>query len=148
MIATLTPEGRVTAALRSPRRLLVLYDAECSLCVRCRQWVEHEPAHVEVTFCDAGSGPAMEAFAPLRPWLRRELIVIGDRGEAWIGPAAFLICLWATKRYRTWSYRLSGPAFAPLAERFFHLVSSQRKTIGRALGTPAPCDDGRCRHGQ
>ena len=49
------------------------------------------------------------------PWLGDELIVVGDGGEVWVGPAAFLTCLWALVEWRAWSYRLAGPAFAPLA---------------------------------
>ena len=46
VIATsFSPEGRVAAALRSPTRLLVLYDADCALCIRCRHWLE-DPADV------------------------------------------------------------------------------------------------------
>ena len=144
MIDTLSPEGRVTAALRSPRRLLVLYDAECALCRRCRSWLEQQETYVELRFLAAGSGEATERLPSLRPWLGEELVVVSERGEAWIGPAAFLVCLWATRDYREWSYRLSGRSLAPLAERFFDLVSSRRRDIARTL--EPPCADRRCRH--
>jgi predicted DCC family thiol-disulfide oxidoreductase YuxK len=145
VIATsFSPEGRVAAALRSPTRLLVLYDANCAFCVRCRHWLETQPTYVDVRFLAAASPEAQDDLVVLRPWLGAELVVVSERGEAWLGAAGFLICLWATTEYREWSYRLSGPALAPLAERFFHLVSSRRSTINRFLGPE--CPDGQCRH--
>lgn len=145
MIASLTAEGQVVSALHSPTRLVVLYDAGCPLCVRCRHWLERQPAYVELIFWAAGSRAAQERFGPHLPWIGVELVVVSERGEAWVGAAAFLMCLWATREYREWSHLLSGPALAPLAERFFHVVSSRRRSIGRVLG-PAPCPSGRCRH--
>jgi hypothetical protein len=73
-------------------------------------------------------------------------VVASDDCDVWIGPAAFLVCLWALRDYREWSYRLSGPELAPLAERFFHALSSQRKRIAAFVGPPR-CDDhdGACR---
>ena len=147
MIASYSPEARVAAAMRSPSRLVVLYDAACPLCSRCRHWLEAQPAHVDLSFLAAGSLEAEAWLAEEVPWLGKELVVVSDRGEVWIGPAAFLMAMWATVRYREWAYRLSGPGFAPFAERFFHSLSNRRSSIARLLGPPpAECADGRCRH--
>lgn len=145
MIADHSPAGRVIAATRSPARLTVVYDAECALCVRCRHWLEHQPTHLPVDFMAAASDEARERYGEHLPWIGFELVVVSDRGEAWIGPAAFLMCLWATEEYRDWSFRLSGPFWAPLAESFFHQISTRRKDLARFV-RPARCDDGRCRH--
>lgn len=139
-----TPEGRVAAALRSPSAVTVLYDADCALCIRCRHWLESQATYVDIRFLAAGSAEADERLESLRPWLGRELVVVSERGEVWIGAAAFLVCLWATREYRAWSYRLSGPAFAPLAERFLHSVSSRRRSLSRFVRQD--CADGQCRH--
>ncbi|HEV8324435.1 MAG TPA: hypothetical protein VG389_22645 [Myxococcota bacterium] len=32
------------------KRLTVLYDARCALCVRCRRWMEEQPAYVTLAF--------------------------------------------------------------------------------------------------
>ena len=56
-------------------------------------------------------------------------MVVSDEGFVWIGPAAFLTALWALCEWREWSYRLSGPTFAPLAERFFKMISKRRKRL-------------------
>jgi predicted DCC family thiol-disulfide oxidoreductase YuxK len=144
----------VTAALRSPGSLTVFYDVMCPVCVRCRGWLEGQAAFVPIGFVSSqdaaeavARGETDSTLAACAPWLGEELVVLGDGGEAWVGPAAFLTCLWATRDYREWSYRLSGPTLAPLAERFFHLISSRRRSIGRVLlGSVEECADGTCRH--
>jgi predicted DCC family thiol-disulfide oxidoreductase YuxK len=132
-------------AAHLPQRLTVLYDEHCELCRRCRHWLEGQRTFVPLDFLASGS-PAARARYGNVPWLGAELVVVDDeRGDVWAGPAAFLMCLWATRAYRLWSYRLSGKTFAPLAERFFHLVSDNRGRLGRIVGSP-DCADGRCRH--
>ncbi len=130
--------------MRSPAALTVFYDEECELCRRCRAWLEVQPTWVPMRFVEADAEQAHRLLGQV-PWLGTELVVIADDGATWIGPAAFLTCLWATKRYRGWSHRLSGPAFAPLAERFFTAVSSNRGRIG-AFVAGDECVDGTCRH--
>jgi predicted DCC family thiol-disulfide oxidoreductase YuxK len=118
--------------------LTVLYDENCVLCRRARDWLLTQPCYEPVELVAAGSPAAKKRFGSV-PWLGSELVVANDQGQVWIGPAAFLTCLWATRRYRAWSYRLSGPTLAPLAERFFHLVSKQRRRYGRYVGKAADC---------
>jgi hypothetical protein len=64
---------------------------------------------------------------------------VSDEGDVWVGPAAFLVAMWALADYREWSYRLSGPELAPLAERFFVAISSQRRRIASLFKKPR-CD--------
>lgn len=127
-----------------PTGLTVYDDAGCELCRRCRSWLEGERTWVPVRFVSADAADAQRHRAEL-PWLGTELVVVADDGATWIGPAAFLTCLWATVRYRPWSQRLSGRPLTPLAERFFLTVSANRGRLAAALG-PTGCDDGTCRH--
>ena len=122
----------------------MVYDEQCVLCRRCRRWLELQRTHLPIEFLAAGSPAARNLYGAL-PWLGEDLVVVSDAGEAWVGPAAFLMCLWATVEYRSWSYRLSGRTLSPLAERFFHLVSKQRGFIGRNIND-VDCDDGTCKH--
>jgi predicted DCC family thiol-disulfide oxidoreductase YuxK len=121
--------------------LTVVYDETCALCHRCRHWLEMQPTLVELEFVAAGSEEARRRYGGL-PWLGAELVVASAAGEVWVGPAAFLMALWATEEFRPWSYRLSGRHFAPLAEWFFRTVSSKRRYLG-FLGRDE-CPDGKC----
>lgn len=120
------------------RRLTVLYDERCAFCLRCRDWLLGQPCLVEVQLLPAGAPAVRERYGAL-PVLGDELVVFDDRGRGWVGGAAFLMCLWATARYRSWSYRLARPRFAPHAERFFRFVSSRRDRWNRWLDPDADC---------
>lgn len=118
-------------------RLTVLFDERCALCRRARDWLLTQPCFVEVELLPAGSAIARDRYASM-PWLGRELVVVDQSGRAWVGPAAFLTCLWATVRYRSWAYRLASPTLAPLAERFFMFVTKRRDRWSGWLGREDP----------
>jgi len=130
------------AATRTPRALTVLYDPTCALCQRSRAWMLGQPAYVALRFVACTGAEARARFGDI-PWLGDELVVVADTGDVWAGPAAFITCLWALVEWREWSYRLSGTAFAPLAERFFRFLSSRRRSI--AAFFEHDCADGTCR---
>lgn len=111
--------------------MTVLYDESCALCRRCRDWLLTQPCLVPVQLVPAGLPPVRRAYAEAEQWLGKELVVVDQAGRAWVGPAAFVICLWATAKYRAISYTLGRPRFAPLAERFFMFVSKRRDRFGR-----------------
>ena len=124
--------------------LTVLYDETCPLCVRCRDWMLSQPSYVPLELMPSHSEHARRRYGKV-PWLGAELCVVSDVGEVWVGAAAFLMCLWALCEWRPWSYRLSGPSLAPLAERFFHGLSQNRKSIAAWLGPEHVCEGGTCR---
>lgn len=126
----------------SPAKLLVLYDDECAFCHRCASWLQAEPRYVELDFLAAGSAAARELFGTL-PWLGEELVVVDEDGHAWIGPAAFIVCLWTTVRWREWSYRLRGPTLSAAAGRFFGMVSARRAMLA-AMTKRTTCGPGGC----
>jgi len=124
-------------------KLTVLYDDSCALCVRCRDWLLTQGAYVELELLPCHSPTAQRRYGSV-PWLGDELVVVSDEGDVWVGAAAFLMCLWALVDFRPWSFRLSGPTFAPLAERFFHAVSGQRRFLASWL-SPDDCPGGSCK---
>jgi predicted DCC family thiol-disulfide oxidoreductase YuxK len=113
------------ASRASPTTRTVLFDERCALCRRCRDWLLTQPCHCPVILMPSGSEEARRRFGAV-PWLGQELVAVDDQGRVWVGPAAFLTCLWATVRFRSWAYRLAGPHLAPLAEAFFRIVSKRR----------------------
>ena len=110
----------------SPKSLTILYDESCGLCRRARDWLLTQPCRLPVELLPAGAPAVRSRFASVAPWMGRELVVVDERGRAWIGPSAFLMCLWATARYRATSHNLARPSRAPHAERFFRFVSDKR----------------------
>jgi len=122
--------------------LTILYDADCVLCRNCRAFMEQQPAHVTIEWVPCASREALEHYGSI-PWLGAELVVVADDGRVWVGAAAFLMCLWALREWREWSYRLATPALAPFAERLFRGLSAKRHRIG-AWFSHSPCTDGSC----
>lgn len=125
-----------------PQRYTVVYDDQCELCRRCRHWLATQPTLVELRFLSTSEAAAEQRYGHL-PFYRVELMVISDEGHAWIGPEAFIMCLWATRRWRGLSYKISGPTFGSLAERFFHALSSKRSVVSGMLA-PHRCETGTC----
>ncbi|GAC1581510.1 MAG: hypothetical protein NVS3B20_26740 [Polyangiales bacterium] len=100
------------------KRLTVVYDRECPICVRCRDWLIVQASYVELEFIASGSATAKWRYGSV-PWVGEELVVVSDEGDVWAGASAFLVALWALRDFREWSYRLSGPALAPSPSDFF-----------------------------
>jgi len=101
------------------KRLYVFYDGECGLCRRCREWLDSQPAWVELLFHPFPSAEARR-LCPDLPRFQpdRQLIVLSDEGAVYAGEDAWLICLYALRDYRAWSEKLATPALRPLASRF------------------------------
>ncbi len=118
--------------------LTVLYDEQCALCRRSRDWLTTQPTHVPLRLVPSGSEDVRSQY-PGVP-LGEQLVVTDQNGRIWVGGPAFLMCLWATHRWRDWSYRLSGNSFQPLAERFFDFVSKRRKRISRWMERNESCE--------
>lgn len=114
------------------QRLTIVYDEHCAVCRRARDWLLTQPMLVRVELLAAGSSAAKARFGEV-PWVGKELVAADEMGNVWIGPAAFITALWATRRYRAWSYRMSGEHLAPLAESFFKMVSKRRHRWSRFL---------------
>jgi predicted DCC family thiol-disulfide oxidoreductase YuxK len=107
--------------------LTVLYDARCDLCCRIRAWLQSQPKYVDLAFVPAASAEALQRFPQLDHALTlRELTVVTNRGDVYRGAKAWLICLWALREYRAWSFRLASPELMPLARRVIARISSQR----------------------
>ena len=135
------------------KALTLLYDDRCPLCVRCARWLATEAQLVPIALVPSSSPEARARFGEV-PWLGEELVVLGDDGSGWAGPAAFLVVLWALAEFREWSYRLRGEALQPLVRSFFEVVSHDRRRIGAWLDAvyrervsgagPDGCASGRC----
>ena len=112
------------------RSLTVLYDPRCRFCAQVRRWMETEPSYLPVAFVAAGSDELVRRFPELdAEATTRELTVVGDERLVYRGGKAFLMCLWALRRYRGWALRLSQPGLLPHAEKCFQWVSTNRSWL-------------------
>ena len=113
-------------------RLYVLYDGECALCRRCREWLGAQPAFVPLEFLPLQAPEVPCRFPGIERWgLAEQLTVVSDAGEVWQGAGAWIMCLYALRDYREWSQRLASPVLAPLARRAVELVSKNRLSLSR-----------------
>jgi predicted DCC family thiol-disulfide oxidoreductase YuxK len=116
-------------------RLYVLYDSRCALCRRIQAFLIGEPSWWPITTVPAGSALARQRFCGLETG---ELTVVAGDGRYWRGDHAWLIVLFALKRYRPWARRLAHPLLLPLARQAFAALSENRHAIGWWLGLNSP----------
>lgn len=116
------------------KRLNVIYDADCALCRKCRQWLQEQPAFLDLAFTPLQAIDLEERFPSISRFNpRRQLLVISNEGGVYAGPAAWIMCLYALEDYRELSLRLANPRLMPYAKRICELISNNRLGISRAL---------------
>ncbi|PBC61796.1 hypothetical protein BKI49_22650 [Streptomyces sp. Tue6028] len=97
--------------------LTVLYDAQCPLCGFLRDWLARQPCLVPLRFVPAASDEARQRFPELdHAATLGEITVVGDGGQVYKGPAAWIVTLWALREHRPLAHRLSTPAGSRLAK--------------------------------
>lgn len=122
-------------------RLTVLYDADCPLCTRFREWLGRQPLLVPLDLVPAGSGEARRRFPTLdHERTLREITVVGDDGSVWTNEYAWVMCLWATRTHRGLAERAARPAWLPLARAVAYSAAGLRHLL--AQPRPAAADGG------
>ena len=114
------------------RFLHVLYDPDCELCRRCRDWLAAQPKYLGMGFLAQGSDEAAAKFPALAPGPGeqvRDLIVVADTGEVYRNTDAWIMCFYALREYRPLSLRLAHPMLRPLARRAYEMVSRNRRWV-------------------
>ena len=95
-----------------PHWLTVLYDAGCPLCRWVRGWLERQELLVPLVLVPLGSAQAWQLFPHLdHERTAREVTVVSERGEVWTADGAWIMCLWATRRFRGLAHQLSAPGW-------------------------------------
>ena len=121
------------------KSLYVLFDGECELCVRCRNWLMAQPAFVPLVFIAFQSDEAQRRFSgidALKP--NEQLLVISDDGAIYRGAHAWIMCLWALENYREHAQRLAHPVLLPLARTVCELLSRNRFFLSDILFRQKP----------
>ena len=112
------------------RQLTVLYDPECGLCRRAHAWLLSQPKHIELVFIPVASEEAHERYPDLNHALtQKDVTVISDEGAVYWGAKAWLMCLWALRNYRDWSFSLSSPELLPTTRRVVSMISQNRREL-------------------
>ncbi|MCX3059009.1 thiol-disulfide oxidoreductase DCC family protein [Streptomyces beihaiensis] len=100
------------------RRLTVLYDAECGLCAFAREWLSGQRQLVPLEFVPAGSAAARTRFPGIdHAETLTDITVIGDGGQVYRGPAAWVVCMWALREHRATAHRMATPAGMKIAKQ-------------------------------
>ncbi|MEU0334814.1 DCC1-like thiol-disulfide oxidoreductase family protein [Streptomyces sp. NPDC006193] len=122
-------------AARVPvRALTVLYDAECGLCTHLRRWLARQPQLVPLEPVPAGSAAARARFPRLdHAGTLEEITVVGDSGQVYRGPHAWIVVLWALREHRPLAHRLATPAGLKLARGA--VLAAARWRAGPRRGT-------------
>jgi predicted DCC family thiol-disulfide oxidoreductase YuxK len=114
--------------------LYVLFDADCELCMRCRNWLMKQSAFVRLVFIAFQSDEAQRLFPgidALNP--NEQLLVISDEGAVYRGANAWIICLWALENYREHAQRLAHPVLLPFAKTICESLSRNRFFLSDVL---------------
>lgn len=110
--------------------LTIVYDADCGLCTRTKDWIGQQVPLVGLQFVASGSPAARRRFPQLHAG---ELAVVANTGEAWLGNHAWVVCLWALRDYRDLAFRLTSPLLSLLAREAFAVVSKNRLALSSML---------------
>ncbi len=121
------------------KRLYVLYDSQCELCVRCRNWLMKQAAFVPLVFIALQSDEVARRFPgidALKP--NEQLLVISNDGAVYRGAHAWIMCLWALVNYREHAQRMAHPILLPFAQIVCELLSRKRFYLSDALFRQEP----------
>jgi predicted DCC family thiol-disulfide oxidoreductase YuxK len=110
--------------------ITIFYDAACGLCTRAKQWVAEQDPFIGIRFVASGSSEAHARFPRLPTG---ELAVVANTGEVWLGNHAWIVCLWALRRYRDLAFRLTSPLLLLMAREAFAVVSKNRSGLSNML---------------
>ena len=127
-------DGGGSATEAPVKALAVFFDQDCRLCRACRSWLEAQPKYFPVEFIAYQSRRAREVcprLAELNP--ESEIVVMADNGQIYQGGSAWIMCLYALRRYRELSFKLAHPMLLPLAKKMCHVISKRRRTLSKLL---------------
>ena len=112
--------------------IAVFFDQDCSLCRACRRWLQAQDKFFPIEFMPYQSERAHEVcpqLDTLNP--DQEIVVMADNGRIYQGGSAWIMCLYALRRYRELSFKLAHPMLLPLAKKMCHIVSERRLSLSR-----------------
>lgn len=120
-------------------KLYVLYDPQCELCCRLKDWLLVQRSWIGLRLVPAGSQTARRMFPELEKMAsRNDLAVISDDGSVYLNDRAWIMVLYALEEYRDWAARLTHPLLMPLARQAYAALSRNRLALSRWLSSTEP----------
>lgn len=110
----------------SRARLLVLYDAQCPLCVRSCAWLEARDRQGALTCVPLQEGDVLERLAVPRDEALRSIQVVARDGQRRSGADGILWALAQLPGYRWLAWLLALPGLRHLARLGYTAVSRSR----------------------
>jgi predicted DCC family thiol-disulfide oxidoreductase YuxK len=121
------------------QKLYVLYDPNCELCRRLKNWILVQRSWIGLAVLEAGSEKAKRLFPELEQIAtKNDLAVISDEGAVYLNDRAWIMVLYAMVEYREWASRLTHPLLMPLARQAFAALSKNRHFLSRWLSSDNP----------
>lgn len=115
--------------------LYVLYDQSCGMCCAAVERLRSEPAYLVLRFVPRTSPMAIERFGEFIDANRPdEIVAVADSGEVYQGEAAWIMVLYALRRYRALSMTLAAPVWRPWVKRAISIISARRHRLSALLG--------------
>jgi predicted DCC family thiol-disulfide oxidoreductase YuxK len=120
-------------------KLYVLYDPNCEICRRLKDWILVQRSWIGIAVIAAGSDKVKRLFPELDQIVGNDdLAVISDDGAVYLNDRAWIMVLYAMVEYRDWATRLTHPLLMPLARQAFAALSKNRHTLSRWLSSEDP----------
>ena len=120
-------------------KLYVLYDPNCELCCRLKNWILAQRSWIAMAVLEQGSEKAKRLFPELdRIATKDDLAVISDEGAVYLNDRAWIMVLYAMVEYRDWAARLTHPLLMPLARQAFRALSKNRDWLSQMISTDNP----------
>lgn len=121
------------------KKLYVLYDPQCELCCRLKDWLREQRSWIGLEVIPAGSKFAGELFPDLvKIAAKNDLAVISDEGAVYLNDRAWIMVLYALEEYCDWAARLTHPLLMPLARQAYAALSKNRHALSRWLNSAKP----------
>ncbi|MEM8955359.1 MAG: DCC1-like thiol-disulfide oxidoreductase family protein [Verrucomicrobiota bacterium] len=117
-----------------PDELYVFYDQHCGLCQSCRKWLTLQRTWFPLHFIPWDSTSAKSLcpnLSSFEPW--KEIVVMTNDQRIYCGAASWVMCLYATVKFRPLALKLAHPTLLPFAKQICHLVSRNRYRLSKLL---------------
>jgi predicted DCC family thiol-disulfide oxidoreductase YuxK len=120
-------------------KLYVLYDPNCELCCRLKNWILVQRSWIGIALIPQGSDRANKLFPGLEKIaVKEDLAVISDEGAVYLNDRAWIMVMYAMIDYHEWASRLTHPLLMPLARQAFAALSKNRLAISSLLSNDNP----------